>query len=246
MAEASSQKVAAKIIAVMGEIESVSKKGTNVAQHYKYASEADVVEVVRAALIKHRLVVIPSVVNQMSVEIGATQAGNKWRLTEITVKYTWIDADSGESIETLICGQGVDTGDKGVYKAMTGANKYALLKTFQLPTDDDPEAGEEPRLQQSRANIRQDPGPKSDGPTTIVARFGTAEKPNYCWGCSKRHIVAGDKLVEVGRSDEGKARYAHEDCAHGVVHPKPEPTRTPVGEAYEGPEDDARGGDLPF
>ena len=30
-------------------------------------------------------------------------------------------------------------GDKGIYKAITGANKYALLKLLQLATGDDPE-----------------------------------------------------------------------------------------------------------
>ena len=30
-------------------------------------------------------------------------------------------------------------GDKGIYKAITGANKYALLKTFLLEKGDDPE-----------------------------------------------------------------------------------------------------------
>ena len=30
-------------------------------------------------------------------------------------------------------------GDKGIYKALTGCNKYALLKALQLATGDDPE-----------------------------------------------------------------------------------------------------------
>jgi hypothetical protein len=40
-------------------------------------------------------------------------------------------------------GEGQDAGDKGPYKAMTGAQKYALMKTFMIPTGDDPEADED-------------------------------------------------------------------------------------------------------
>jgi hypothetical protein len=39
-----------------------------------------------------------------------------------------------------VAGQGLDSGDKAPYKAMTGALKYALLQSFLLATGDDPEA----------------------------------------------------------------------------------------------------------
>ena len=51
----------------------------------------------------------------------------------------------GNCIEFKCSGSGNDrsrsgaVGDKGIYKAITGANKYALLKTFLLETGDDPE-----------------------------------------------------------------------------------------------------------
>ena len=38
-----------------------------------------------------------------------------------------------------MAGQGLDSGDKAPYKAMTGALKYALLQSFLLATGDDPE-----------------------------------------------------------------------------------------------------------
>ena len=37
-------------------------------------------------------------------------------------------------------GAGDDGADKGLYKAYTGAVKYFLMKTFLIPTGDDPEA----------------------------------------------------------------------------------------------------------
>ncbi len=50
-----------------------------------------------------------------------------------------LDVDSGESHVSTAYGQGQDKGDKGVYKAATGAEKYFLLKTFLIATGDDAE-----------------------------------------------------------------------------------------------------------
>ena len=55
------------------------------------------------------------------------------------VTYKFVDIESGESIGDFACGQGADKGDKGVYKAITGAIKYVYMKTFNIPTGDDPE-----------------------------------------------------------------------------------------------------------
>jgi len=40
-------------------------------------------------------------------------------------------------------GQGADKGDKGVYKAITGAKKYFIANLFLIPTDDDPEGNDD-------------------------------------------------------------------------------------------------------
>ena len=55
-------------------------------------------------------------------------------------------------------GSGQDAGDKGIFKAISGAQKYALMKAFMIPTGDDPEqdAGVDER------NNRQS-NPKANG-----------------------------------------------------------------------------------
>ena len=45
-------------------------------------------------------------------------------------------------IEWTACWSWNDTGDKWVYKAITGAVKYIFMKTFQISTGDDPEKDE--------------------------------------------------------------------------------------------------------
>lgn len=118
-----------KILAVMAEVESVDKDGYNAFHKYKYTSDVAIVTAIRKSLIKNKLVVLP---NQKL----CTQSGD---MTILTIDYTIMDVDSGENMVLTVVGYGKDSGDKGVYKAATGAEKYFLLKTFLIPTDDDPE-----------------------------------------------------------------------------------------------------------
>ena len=53
--------------------------------------------------------------------------------TEVTTKYLLLH-DSGESIELMGYGHGIDSQDKGAGKATTYALKYSLLYTFLVPT----------------------------------------------------------------------------------------------------------------
>ena len=66
--------------------------------------------------------------------------------TELDIEFTWINVENPEEIITIpFYGQGVDiAGEKGVGKALTYAEKYFLLKQFNIATDkDDPDAFQE-------------------------------------------------------------------------------------------------------
>jgi hypothetical protein len=67
-------------------------------------------------------------------------------MTELDLEFTWINADKPEETVT-VCpwyGQGVDNSEKGVGKSLTYAEKYFILKTFNIPTDkDDPDSFQE-------------------------------------------------------------------------------------------------------
>lgn len=126
---------------VMEKVGYVQKKGENKFHHYKYASEADLLEVLRPAMVEAGLLLIPNVSNLSEID----QYGN----TNVTVEYTLAHKDGDIWPEKItVIGTGNDknskggVGDKGVYKAMTGANKYLLFKLFQIATGDDPEKTE--------------------------------------------------------------------------------------------------------
>ena len=134
-----------KLVEIMGELERVPKRGFNKHQNYNYVMEADVEDMLRKLLVKYRVMVYPqlksvSVLPPTSDPIKGL-ASNQ-RLTTVEINWHFEDADSGETRTVTLAGQGSDPNDKGIYKAFTGANKYMALKTFHLPTGDDPEADE--------------------------------------------------------------------------------------------------------
>lgn len=123
----------AEVLTAVGYIE---KAGTNASQGYKYVMAAQVADKVRDEFAKRNLTMLPT--NIEVVESGLTPSA-KQVLTTLRVTWTITDADSNSSISFQSVGSGSDSTDKAVYKAMTGALKYALLLGFLIPTGDDPE-----------------------------------------------------------------------------------------------------------
>lgn len=169
-----------KILAVMKEVGPIAKDAHNSFHKYDYVSDAAVVRAMRDAMINHGLVLIPS----------HTERRIDLELTHLVVEYTLIDTDSGESIKSFAMGDGADKGDKGIYKAMTGAEKYYLTKTFLIPTEDDPE--KESKAKSAMAK----PWPKPQLSTQL-------EKPTTPVTQALRDIV--DKTVGVATSPEQMA-----------------------------------------
>jgi hypothetical protein len=151
--------LAAKLVTVMATVATVPKRGRNTFHNYDYATEADVAEAVRHAMVNARVVMIPSLVEIREREV-TTRSNKPEVVTTVIMRYLVIDADSGASLEFQMPGSGQDAGDKGLMKAVTAATKYAQLKAFQLSTGDDPEADDE---QLEREPGADDGGEGDDG-----------------------------------------------------------------------------------
>jgi hypothetical protein len=157
-------KILAALHDVMGKVGYVQKKGTNDYQKYKYAGEGNLLEVLRPAMVEAGLMLLP---NQKSVA-GPDEYG----ITTVCVEYTLAHKDGDIWPEKLIAyGTGGDrnskggVGDKGLYKAATGANKYLLFKLFQIETGDDPE---KPSEHDKDDGVKTEP-PREKSPPGISA-----------------------------------------------------------------------------
>ena len=162
-----------KLAAVMAQIERVPKNGRNQFHNYDYATEADISDAVRSAMARYGVMLIPSVKKVEWREVE-TKGGVKERLVTLTVEFTATDGQTEFRFEIL--GEGQDRSDKATYKAMTGANKYALLKLFQIPTGDDPETDSEGK---GHTEVRGQPSqraPAQVNPPYVMALWSRAQK----------------------------------------------------------------------
>lgn len=180
--DASIAAISGAIAAVMGEASRIPKNGRNKFHGYDYATEGDLLAVIRPAMAKHGLVLLPS---QTSVS-DPDSFGN----VTVRVEYTLAHSSGAVWPEKLISyGVGNDRakngndGDKAVYKAVTGANKYLMFKLFQVSTGDDPEAEDvanddrPPRKEETRENRTTDqPAKLSDVEMQVLAFAGTVKE----------------------------------------------------------------------
>lgn len=127
-----------KLCEVMSTVQYIQKLGYNSFHKYHYATEADVSEAIRKELTDRKIFLLPSV-EEVSQRIITTREGNEQTVTKTRIKFTFLDAENDDSLEFVMEGEGQDPGDKGIYKAITGTTKYALMKAFLIPTGDDPE-----------------------------------------------------------------------------------------------------------
>jgi len=129
------QTLVSKLAAVMAAINRIAKRGHNSFHNYDYVTEADIVEAVRRELALRNVMLFPAIYGERREAIG--EKGS--HLTTIDMVFAFCDGDSGERMSFQWRGAGTDKDDKGLYKAITGGEKYFLMKTFLIPTGDDPE-----------------------------------------------------------------------------------------------------------
>lgn len=160
-------KILTALHAIMGACGYVQKKGKNQFHNYKYAGEGNLLEVLRPAMVEHGLLLIPSHKSVSEIDVNG--------ITVACVEYTLAHKDGDVWPEKIVAyGAGGDknskggVGDKGLYKALTGANKYLLFKLFQIETGDDPErdADDAPESLPDPSKVKNPPG-RAKAVTTV-------------------------------------------------------------------------------
>ena len=129
------------INAVMQDIGAVGKNSRNSQQGFMFRGIDSVMNALNPALIKNKVFVVPQIIDQMREE-RQTSKGGTLIYSICKVKYTFY-AEDGTSIEAVVIGEGMDSGDKATNKAMSIAFKYACFQVFCIPTEemkeDDPD-----------------------------------------------------------------------------------------------------------
>ena len=135
-----------KLSAITNEISAVAKN-LNVGygkSQYKAVGEADVLAAVKPTEEKYKVYSYPAGrrVIESNVLTSLDKDGNEKRqlFMRLEVVYRFVNMENPEEyIDITTYGDGVDPGDKAPGKAMTYADKYALLKAYKIITGDDPD-----------------------------------------------------------------------------------------------------------
>lgn len=122
------------ISAVMKDIGAVGKNSRNEQQKFMFRGIDDVMNSLNPALIKNKVFIVPQIIDQKREE-RMTSKGGTLIYSICTVKYTFF-AEDGSSIEAVVIGEGMDSGDKATNKAMSIAFKYACFQVFCIPTEE--------------------------------------------------------------------------------------------------------------
>lgn len=139
-----------KMSAITAELGTVAKNlnvsaGKN--NSYKAVSERDVLDAVKPLEKKYKVYSYPlsrETLESEQLESESTYNGQTTKrttfYTRIKTVYRFVNVENPEEyIDTTVFSVGMDSQDKGDGKAMTYADKYALMKAYKISTGDDPD-----------------------------------------------------------------------------------------------------------
>lgn len=155
-----------RMLAATTDINKVAKNlkvDINKNQSYKAVAEADVLEAVKPIEAAHGIYSYPVSREVIKDETYTTTSEWDGKKTEkntfflrIKTVYRFINTDNpSDYIDITTYGDGVDTQDKAPGKAMTYADKYALLKAYKIQTGDDPDANPSGNLNKKTTPIKK-------------------------------------------------------------------------------------------
>lgn len=113
----------------------VARDKKNDFDNYKYFSEAGYKKLFTELFSTVGLELTSSVEDVERFTVEGKQSNGR----QVKVRFQLHDIETGAFEEAYFFGEGFDKGDKGIYKAYTGALKYYLANTFMVATGDDPE-----------------------------------------------------------------------------------------------------------
>jgi hypothetical protein len=107
---------------------------------YKYVTGDKVLENIKPIMNEYGVLLKQEIISIDNTRQDYTTAAGKSKneiLSKVMMRFTWVDADSGDKDENLFGANGQNDWDKGVGSALTYAERYFLLKYFHIATDED-------------------------------------------------------------------------------------------------------------
>ena len=182
---------------IMSEGYAITKDKRNQTQGFMYRGIDDVMNTFQPLLAKHRIFVVPEVIEQQRME-RTTGKDRTLLYAILKMRYTFY-AEDGSSLSAVVIGEGMDSGDKASNKAMSVAMKYAMFQVFCIPTEEmaDPDADTPPASKPKEPEQRR-------------------ELPTHCADCGKLLLPYRDergRMIPIGKWAAGtEAKYGRVLC----------------------------------
>jgi len=198
-------KIYAAICAVMEDVGAVTKSKRNTqGTGFMYRGIDDVMNALNPAMAKHKIFTVPEILEQIREE-RTSKAGGNLTYSFCKIKYTFY-AEDGSSVEAVVIGEAMDSGDKATNKSMSIAFKYACFQVFCIPTEEmlDPDAethqlankGKETKPNQNKVNKPNEPTKTTEFPKMNEEQMA-AEREKI----AKQKIAPAKVAVVMGELD---------------------------------------------
>lgn len=176
---------------------------------YKAVSERDVLDAVKPFERKYRVYSYPvkreiidkdTLVKENEYNGNVTRTNTLFMRIDTTYRFVNIDKPD-EYMETTVYGDGLDTGDKAPGKAMTYADKYALMKAYKLSTGDDPDKESSPEKGYTKKSTQSKSVNEliatEEQKEKIKELYTTDEIKNYLMNVVKKNKLSDLTLIEA-------------------------------------------------
>lgn len=209
-----------KAIAVMADMEALGKDRRNTQQGYNFRGIDDVYNMVQPIMAKHGIIMRSEILEDRSEE-RQSKGGGVLIYRIFKIRY-YLVASDGSEISTMVIGEGMDSGDKAANKAMSVAQKYAILQMFMIPTVDqkDPE-DDNPEPKPKGSPKSSDKTKSNNTPATgAEPKDKTADKTAPMTDDQMKSIMAHTEAFQklTGKTDEemGAALKRRIKAVYGV------------------------------
>lgn len=199
------------IIDVMKKINAIGKDRKNATQGFQYRGIDDVMNELHGALTESGVFVVPEVLEE-NRSTGKSSNGRDLFYTRLKIKFTFYAAD-GSSVNAVVIGEAMDSGDKASNKALSIGLKYAMLQVFCIPTEDDKDpdaASPEPKAESMKPEPKAEsmkPEPKKPAPKKQLAKFDFEPKGGETTPEEKREIG----LLLTSKTADGNLIFTKEE-----------------------------------
>ena len=194
------ENIYAALAAVMEEVGYV-KKQRSAGLNYSYAGEAALIEALRPAMVEHGVFVHVLRYFNIAQTSYTTAKGTDMTRTVLQAVIRFAH-EGGTFLDVESAGEGADSGDKSVNKAMTGAYKYALRQTFCIETGDDP-----------------DKYPSEPKQTAPAAAKPSAKTDNGLMPLAEAEAVTNSEGVRYGEIPTDKLSFMANEIAKAAKRP---------------------------